>query len=229
MTHTPALTVSEAVESRRSVRRFLDKPVDPVLLRDILGRAARAPSGGNLQPWHIEVVMGPKLVALKALMARRVAEEPRGEGSEYDIYPRQMSEADRQRTFEVGQLMYEALGIARDDKAGRAQWFARNYQFFGAPAALFCYVPRHHGPPQWADLGMYLQTVMLLLREAGLDSCAQECWAMFHRSVDDFLGVPPERLLFAGMSIGWRDTEAPENQVRMPRAAVDAFARFHIE
>ena len=226
---TPSMTVSEAVASRRSVRRFLDKPVDIALLRELLARAARAPSGGNLQPWHLEVVMGPRLAALKALMARRVAEEPRGEGTEYDIYPAVLDDALRQRTFEVGQLAYQALGIAREDKAGRARWFARNFEFFGAPAALFCHVDRGHGPPQWADLGMYLQTLMLLLREAGLDSCAQECWAMFHRSVDAFLGVPPQRMLFAGLAIGWRDPGAPENALAIPRVPLEEFARFHVD
>lgn len=223
------MNVSEAVASRRSVRRFLDKPVDVALLRDILDRAARAPSGGNLQPWHIHVVLGGKLVELKALMERRVAEDPAGEGTEYDIYPRHLAEVYRQRTFQFGQLMYGALGLAREDKIGRAQWFGRNFQFFDAPAALFCYVDRDHGPPQWADLGIYLQTVMLLLREAGLDSCPQECWAMYHRSIDAFLGIPPELMLFAGMSIGWGDPQAPENRVATPRVSLDEFASFHID
>jgi DNA-binding transcriptional LysR family regulator len=39
---------------------------------------------------------------------------------------------------------------------------------FGAPAARFCYIDRDMGSAQWADLGMYLQTIMLLLRAEGL-------------------------------------------------------------
>ncbi|MDP1632703.1 MAG: nitroreductase [Caulobacter sp.] len=213
------MNVSDAVASRRSVRRFLDRPVDPDLLRDILQRATRAPSGGNIQPWHINVVMGEPLAALKALVAKRVAEAPQGEGTEYDIYPRQLAPAYQQRTFEVGQQLYARLGIPREDKAARARWFARNFEFFGAPVGLFCHVERDHGPPQWSDLGMYLQTVMLLLREAGLDSCAQECWAIYHQTIDGFLGVPPELMLFTGMSIGWADPDALENQLSTPRAA----------
>ncbi|MDB5430880.1 MAG: dehydrogenase [Caulobacter sp.] len=219
------MKVSDAVASRRSVRRFLDRPVDADLLRDILERATRAPSGGNIQPWHISVVMGEELEALKTLVASRVAEAPHGEGTEYDIYPKQLAPAYRERTFAVGQLLYERMGIPREDKVGRARWFARNFEFFGAPVGLFCHVERDHGPPQWADLGMYLQTVMLLLREAGLDSCPQECWALYHRTVDGFLGMSPQLMLFAGMSIGWGDPDAPENQVAMPRAANTI--RFH--
>jgi len=224
---TPVMTVSEAVASRRSVRRFLDRSVDEALLRDILERAARAPSGGNIQPWHIRVVTGDRLAEFNALMARRVAEAPQGEGAEYDVYPQRLAPAYQQRTFEVGLLLYERMGIPREDKAGRARWFARNFAFFGAPVGLFCHVDRDHGPPQWADLGMYLQTVMLLLREAGLDSCPQECWALYHRTVDGFLGVPPEQMLFAGMAIGWADPTAPENQVETPRAAVSEILEFN--
>ncbi len=223
------MNVSEAVAGRRSIRRFLDRPVDSELLRDILARATRAPSGGNLQPWHIHVVSGGKLAALKAIVAKRVAEAPAGEGTEYDIYPKIFDDPYRQRNFQVGQLLYERLGIPREDKAGRARWFARNFEFFGAPTGLFCYVDRNHGPPQWSDLGMYLQTVMLLLREAGLDSCPQECWALYHRTISDFLGTPPGQMLFTGMSIGWRDPDGPENDVEMPRAPVDDVVRFHLD
>ena len=221
------MNVSEAVATRRAIRRFTSRPVELDLLRDLLAKASRAPSGGNLQPWHLHVVTGDAIARLKALVAPRVAAHPMGERPEYDIYPRKLAPEYGARTFDVGRRLYERLGIPREDKAGRAAWFARNFEFFGAPVGLFCYVDRDHGPPQWSDLGMYLQTLMLLLREAGLDSCPQECWALYPRTVDGFLGVPNNHMLFAGMAIGWRDPDAPENQVEMPRVPVSAFARFH--
>jgi nitroreductase len=100
------------------------------------------------------------------------------------------------------------MGFPRENKIARARFFANNYQFFGAPLALFCYTDRQMGPPQWSDLGMYLQTVMLLLREAGLDSCAQECWSRYHRTVREFLNPPEEWILFCGMAIGYKDEAA---------------------
>ena len=114
--------------------------------------------------------------------------------------------------------MYGHIGIPREDKAGRLQWFARNYQFFGAPAAYFCTVDRRMGPPQWADCGMYLQSLMLLAVEAGLATCAQECWAMYPVTIEGFLGTPPERMLFCGVAIGWEDTAEPANRLRTERA-----------
>ncbi len=134
------MNVSDAIASRRSVRGFLDTPVDPALIRTIVAKAARAPSGGNLQPWHIDVVGGEPLAELKAIMAKRVFELPRGEPTEYDIYPRELPEPYSNYRFAVGEELYRALGIPREDKAARMMWFARNFNFFGAPVALFCTV-----------------------------------------------------------------------------------------
>lgn len=221
------MKVSEAVASRQSVRGFLDTPVDPAVIRRVIETAARAPSGGNLQPWHIDVIAGAPLAELKAIMARRVMEAPAGEPTEYDIYPKILPSPYRDYRFEVGEALYGALGIPREEKAKRLMWFARNFQFFGAPLALFCSVARIMGPPQWSDLGMYLQTVMLLLREEGLDSCPQECWAIYPHTIRSFLKLPEDRMLFCGMAIGHRDPQDPANSFRASRAPLEAFARFH--
>ena len=216
------MNVSEAVASRRSIRAFLDKPVDLALLRDLIDRAGRAPSGGNLQPWILHVVAGESMARLKALMRARLAEASGGEGTEYPIYPPALDEPWRSRRYQVGEAMYAALDIPREDKEGRRAQFAANFQFFGAPVGLFCHVARDHGPPQWSDCGMFLQTLMLLLREAGMDSCPQEAWAMYPKTIDGFLGVPPEVMLFTGMAIGWRDPDAPINCFPVARAGYDA-------
>lgn len=211
------MNVSDAIAARRSVRGFLHRPVDPALLRDIVVRAARAASGGNIQPWHVDLVSGDSMVELKAIMAAKLmAGETETPG--YDIYPKEFVAPYRARTFAVGEAMYGHVGIPREDKAARRLWFARNFQFFGAPAALFCTVDRRMGPPQWSDLGMYLQNVMLLAVEAGLATCPQECWAVYPETIERFLGTPPDRMLFCGMAIGYEDREEPANRLRTDRA-----------
>jgi nitroreductase len=220
------MLVSEAVASRRSVRGFLPKPVDPAVIRRVVEAAAQAPSGGNLQPWHIDVVAGEPLEALKAIMRQRMAEAPGGEPTEYDIYPKVLPSPYKDYRFAVGEELYRALGIPREDKMKRMMWFARNFQFFGAPVALFCTVAKTMGPPQWSDLGMYLQTLMLLLREEGLDSCPQECWAIYPATIRDFLGTPDDRMLFTGMAIGFKDEADPANAARPARAPLAEFATF---
>lgn len=220
------MNVSEAIATRRSVRGFLDTPVDGAVIRRVLEKAARAPSGGNLQPWHIYAVGGEELKQLKEIMARRIFEAPKGEATEYDIYPKDLCAPYAERRFQVGEDLYGHLGIPRENKAARMQWFARNFMFFGAPLALFCYVNRCMGPPQWSDLGMYLQSVMLLLREEGLDSCPQECWAIYPQTIADFIEPPAELMLFTGMAIGYKDPDEPANRLTAQRVPLDEFADF---
>ena len=221
------MNVSEAIASRRSVRGFLPTPVDPAVIRRVVETAARAPSGGNLQPWHIDVVAGERLEELRAIMRTRLAEKPGGEPTEYDIYPKVLPSPYKDYRFAVGEELYRALSIPREDKMARLMWFARNFQFFGAPVALFCSVAKTMGPPQWSDLGMYLQSLMLLLREEGLDSCPQECWAIYPETIRDFIGIPEDRILFTGMAIGFKDAADPANAARPARAPLADFATFH--
>jgi nitroreductase len=220
------MDVSQAIESRRSVRQYQPTPVDGAVIRRVLATAAHAPSGGNLQPWHIHIVGGAELDRLKGIMRERVASAPAGESREYHVYPPELVAPYRDRRFQVGEDLYRSLGIPREDKPGRLAQFAHNFQFFGAPLALFCTVDRRMGPPQWSDLGMYLQNVMLLLRQEGLHSCAQECWAMYAKTICTFLSVPEERMLFTGMAIGYEAPEAAVNQWRATRAPLDEFAEF---
>ena len=123
--------------------------------------------------------------------------------------------------------MYARVGISREDKEARRRWFANNYQFFGAPIGLFCSVHRQMGPPQWSDLGMFLQSVMLLLRAEGLDSCPQEAWALYYKTIRDFIGLPAERMLFMGMAIGYRNPDSAVNGLIATRAPLEEFVRFH--
>lgn len=222
------MDVYEAVSSRRSIREYLPTPVPEATIRRVLSTAARAPSGGNLQPWHIDVVTGDALARLKRLMGERLARTVEiDKPQEYDVYPKPLSEPYRDRRFKVGEEMYTLVGIAREDREARLRWFAHNYEFFGAPMGLFCSVHQQMGPPQWSDLGMFLQSVMLLLREEGLDSCPQEAWALYYRTIRDFLGLPPEHMLFMGMAIGYRKPDSAVNSLVASRAPLEEFVRFH--
>ncbi len=220
------MNVHDAVASRHSVRDFLPTPVPGDVIRRVLQTAAHAPSGGNLQPWHLDVVAGDRLARLKALLGERIASGVR-EATEYDIYPPQLPAPYRDRRYELGEAMYARLGIPREDKLARLGWFMRNFEAFGAPLVVFCSVHRRLGPPQWSDLGMFLQTVMLLLRAEGWDSCAQESWSTFPRTVGEFLELPDDRMLFCGMAVGQANPDHPVNALRSSRAPLEAFVRFH--
>jgi nitroreductase len=224
---TKAASVTEAVLSRRSCRAFTDRPVEPAAMRRLLETARFAPSGGNLQPWIVHVLSGDSLARFRAMMAPKIEAAPLGGAAEYSVYPPNLKEPYRSRRFKVGEDMFGHIGVRREDKAGRVRQFARNYDFFGAPAALFFFVDRTMGPPQWSDVGMFIQSIMLLAREQGLDTCPQEAWASWHAEVASFLGVGAELMLFCGLALGYGDHSAPINRLRAGRAAVEEFASFH--
>lgn len=220
------MDVSEAVATRRSVRAFLDRPVDPDVLRGVLEKAQRAPSGGNVQPWQADVVTGQRLTRLIAAVAGAIPLGRAGHSPEYDIYPPRLDGAYEERRKGVGEAMYAALGIAREDRERRLGQFAANFRAFGAPVLMLVHTPRYMGPPQWSDIGMWLQTVMLLLREAGLDSCPQEAWAMYSRQVRQAVPIPGDHIFFCGMAIGYRDSGHAINTFAVPRAPLSESVRF---
>jgi nitroreductase len=220
------MDVSEAVRRRSSVRAFRPDPVPLEVVRALVADAAQAPSGGNLQPWRVHALGGERLAAFKALIQDKLKDSPRGEPPEYAVYPEGLVEPYRTRRFQVGEDLYGALGVERENKLGRLMQFARNFDFFGAPVGLFVTVHRQMGPPQWSDLGMYLQTLMLLAVERGYDTCAQEAWSVWPKTVGAFLGLDDDHMLFCGVALGKRDPEHPINGWRARRDPVEAFARF---
>lgn len=202
------MDVYAAVRTRQSIRSFTDQPVPRHVLERVLAAAADAPSGSNLQPWNVYVLSGEPLAQLKKRVGARVAAGDSGDDREFAVYPPQLRAPYLTRMEALGEGRYGALGIARDDVAARARVRAENWNCFGAGTALFCYLDRDMPAPRWSDVGMYLQTVMLLLRAEGLHSCPQEAWAEYHRTVAETIAPPPERMLFCGMSIGFADPAA---------------------
>lgn len=216
------MNVSEAVEARRSIRSFLDTPISDEQLSQLLEKAARAPSGGNVQPWHVFVINGPSMPKFHQFLADT---DPR-EKPAYEIYPKELPSPYRDSRFKVGEDMYKLLNIPRDDKPSRFAHLARNFKFFDAPAAFFCFIDKTMGPPQWSDLGMFLQTFMLLAQEEGLDTCAQEAWANRSQAVAKFVGAEDNLMLFCGMAIGHKNPEADVNRLVSDRAPLEAWVKF---
>jgi nitroreductase len=220
------MDVRDAVATRYSCRAFLPTPVPEHIVRDIVELAARAPSAGNMQPWRIYALAGEPLAKLKALMAPRMGELPKGEGTDYTIYPHPLTEPYSARRFVVGEMLYQAIAIPREDKPARYRQFANNWQFFGAPVGLFFAREKAHGPAQWADIGGYLQTVCLLARDHGLHTCPQQAWVSFHKTVRAFLNLPDSLMIYSGMAMGYADEAAPINRWRSPREPLEGFATF---
>src|SRR5690554_190160 len=220
------MNVTEAVKSRRSIRQFLDKPVDQKTLQKILETAVRSPSGGNTQPWNAVVVAGDELTRIAEAVKAKVRTAPAGEGIEYDIYPNGLEGRYEDQRRGVGKAMFGSLDIARDDKGARIKQMLANWDSFGAPVQLFTYTRKYMGPPQWSDMGMWLQTVMLLLREEELDSCPQEIWALYGTYMRELLDIDDDHIFFCGMAIGYRDPDAPINNFDVPRVPLSETVQF---
>ena len=215
------MEVSQAVTQRKSIRGFLPNPVEDEVLSALLEKAARAPSGGNVQPWRVYVINGARMNDFKTHLEDFALGEP-----EYPIYPPKLQEPYRTNRYELGEEMYALLGIPREDKAARLANMSKNYGFFGAPAAFFCFVDRNMGSAQWSDLGMFLQTFMLLAEEAGLGTCAQEAWAMHQEAVAAFVKSPENEMIFCGMAIGYPDWEQPVNSLVSKRMPLDQWCTW---
>ena len=218
------MDVYEAVDSRRAVRAFSDEPVDREVLERVLAAAARAPSSGNLQPWRVYVVTGEPLAELKRRATARARAGDPGDEREYPMYPAELAPPYRDRFAEAAAQRYAALGIERHDPDRPLKIAALNSEAFGAPVVLFCYLDRTMGPGQWADAGMYLQTVMLLLRAEGLHSCPQVMWTMYRETVGRLVGAADGLVLLCGVAVGFERQGVPP--VRTGRADLAETVRF---
>lgn len=220
------MQVDEAILARKSVRAFKPEAIPLDDLRALLDVARFAPSGGNLQPWKMIVVTGDALGEVAALGQATIAANPRGEADAHPIYPAVVAEPHRSRRYKVGEDMYAILGIARDDKFARLGQMAKNYQFFGAPVAIFFVIDKSMGHGQWAHMGMLMQTICLAAQARGIATCMQEAWGMVRNTLAQHFELPDNEMIYCAMALGYEDTEASINKLRTERAPLDEIAVF---
>jgi nitroreductase len=219
------LPISDAIRLRRSVRGFLPREVPQDTLNAIYTLAQCAPSNCNTQPWVVHVVSGAACAALGQRLCQ-AALDPTAHAPDFP-YDGRYDNAYRDRQFDAAAQLHGAMGIARDDKAGRARSFLRNFDFFGAPHAAFVFLPEPFGLREAADCGMYAQTLMLAMSAHGVASCPQTSLSFHPQIVREALGVEPTQRLLFGISFGYEDPEAKANDCRVGRAAMDLAVSFH--
>jgi len=207
------MNVEQALSMRHSVRAFLSQAPDKALVKQLLMQAAKSASGGNLQPWRVIALSGEPLRGLIDTIKGSQANPQAGTS-----YPSPLFEPYRSRRFENGEMLYQALGIARDDKTARLKQWHKNGDFFGAPVGLFIAVHQRMGYAQWIDLGIYLQSLMLLACENGLATCAQGYWRDYNEQLIKTLELPADYQIAFGIALGFTDKTAPVNQWRSTRA-----------
>ncbi|CAN7563454.1 nitroreductase [Caballeronia sp. LjRoot31] len=225
---TGTVTVMQALMSRRSIRAFLPDVVDETTLRQIFDHARRAPSGSNTQPWKVYVLTGEARDALsrKILAVYNDPEADKLHEEEFAYYPRKWTSPFIDRRRELGWSLYSLLGITREDKPRMKAQLGRNFEFFGAPVGVIFVTDRSMEQGSWLDYGMFLQSVMLMARAFGLDTCPQAAFNRYHRIIAEHLALPDNEIVVCGMSIGYADLSQPENALVSRREEVDDFVRF---
>ena len=218
--------VAQALVSRRSVRGFLPLPIPRDVVEGILGLAARAPSGTNVQPWNVYVCTGAARDALSRELVDAHFAATGEHQEEYAYYPKVWREPYLGRRRKVGWDLYGLLGIPKGDRAATARQHARNYMFFGAPVGLFFALDRDLELGSWLDTGMFIQAVMIAARAYGLHTCPQAAFTPFHRIVRRHLAIPDTQILVCGMALGHLDPDEPANALTTEREAVASFTRF---
>ena len=190
-----------------------DKPVPRELLYEALTLAMRAPSNSNIQPWRVYLATGVRRDRLAAALAAEVRAHP----------PTAMGIPDSFAGLrrELGGLIYGAMGVARDDAAGRWAAQLRNWDFFGAPVVGVVCMHRDLGLPDALGVGMYLQTLLLALTERDVGSCVQVSIALYPDVVRREMGIPEDLEVLCGVSIGYPDPAFPANNLDIPRNPVE--------
>ena len=222
------ICVDEAINSRRSVRAFLPTPVPRKTIEEILTVACRAPSGTNTQPWRVRVLTDgakQRLSAASKASYFHISGGPQ-DTPEYDYYPREWFSPYVDRRRKIGFDLYGLLNIKRDEKQRMVEQMGKNFDFFGAPVGFIFTIDRRLGQGSWLDYGFFLQNIAIAARARGLHTCPQAAFADFPQTIGAHLKFDPQEMLVCGMSLGYEDPSAPENQLRTQREPVPGFTQF---
>jgi nitroreductase len=226
------MKVSDAIQSRRSVRAFKNTPVPRTTVDQIIEIACRAPSSSNVQPWQVYALDGEKLktfcdIACVAHNAIRndpeLAKEYR---AGHTTYPTKWESPYLERRRQNGWSLYNLLGIAKGDSNRMHEQHQQNYRFFGAPTGLFFTIDRSLGNGLLVDHGMFLENVTLLAREFGLETCAIAAWNSFAKLVLEEIGASEREALVCGIAIGYPDEQAVVNTLNTPRVPLTEFFKW---
>ena len=218
-------TLDELLCMRRSVRAFLLREVPEATLHEVFSLAQLTPSNCNVQPWIPHVVSGPAMRRVRdALVAAGVDDVPiapdwPADGKYEGVY--------RARQHDAAAKLYGAMGVERRDLVARKAAYLRNHAFFDAPHAVFIFMQRPFDTREATDIGMYGQSLMLLLTSRGIASCAQGALGLYPGIVRRELGIADDHRLLYGISFGYEDASATANAARVGRAGLGEAVRFH--
>ena len=218
------MDVVEAIQTRKSIRGFRPDPVPKEVLRNILEIAIRAPSGVNAQPWEITVVAGK---ALDNIKRENVEMATSGAMPSPDMRGQTREGVYKQRQVDLAIEIFQLMGIAREDKAKRAEWIQRGFRFFDAPAAIILYADKSLGESgPLMDIGSLSQTICLAALNYGLGTCIEGQGVMFPDVVRKHTGIPESKRIIICIAIGYPDWDFPANKLETKREPMENIATW---
>jgi len=220
------MELQQTIKTRKSVRAFLNKQVNSSDIKKILDIAKHSPSGVNMQPWEVAVVSGKKKLSIEENLQTAFANNT-PKTMEYDYYPKEWKEPYKSRRKETGLLMYQTLGITREDKEKQFLQWQANYRAFDAPTVLYFFIDKDLAKGSYLDYGMFLQSIMLSAVDLGLSTCTQAAFAEYSAIVKEELDISEQKILLCGMAIGYEDQDHPINSYRTPRIDIEEFTKFY--
>jgi nitroreductase len=218
------MSIVDSLKQRISVRAYLDKPVPEEALQKIFVDAQLSPSNCNVQPWQLYVVSGAKKDELKDKLIAVVTsgQEPNPDFNWQVRY----EGIHRDRQFGSANALYSSMDIERSDKQARLLALLRNWTFFGAPHVVFFTMEKYLDIMGAVDMGIYAQTLSLLMIEQGISSCMQGALGQFPDPIREFLRIPEDRGILFGMSFGYADQSAAVNTTRTDRESLETSVEF---
>jgi nitroreductase len=215
----------EGIETRRSIRGFRDTPIPEETLNKILKAAANSPSYTNTQPWEVAVVCGEKKEELRSIIYELASKKG-------DIHPdlpipQAWPPEHEARSREHGKRRLAALGVERDDEAERQKLNLMNFEFYGAPCAIFLFLDGSLNEWSIFDMGLFSQNLILAAHSFGVESCLQASVTRYAREIKKFLQVPESKKLVICISLGYTDTEAKLNTYRAFKQKPEEFTKWY--
>ncbi|MDP6377417.1 MAG: nitroreductase [Pseudomonadales bacterium] len=210
---------------RRTIRGFKADPVPNDTIVEVIDIARHAPSNSNTQPWHIAVVSG----APRDKLEKAIFKEINSGKKPYPTFPSGgvgLTGVYKQRQYDCAFSYYATMGIAREDVPARQALLLKNWEFFGAPHVAFLSMPETMHRANAIDIGIFLQTVMLLFVERGVSCCPQGALGSYPGPVREIADIPRDNAILCGLSFGYAQEDALINEVKMQREPLDVVASF---
>jgi nitroreductase len=219
------MDILEGIKTRKSIRAFKPKPVAKGVLKKILQASSNSPSYTNTQPWEVVVVRGEK----KDELSRKLLEFAKAKApTRPDLpMPKSLPAALEERSRKHGARRLSTLGVARDDEEGREKLRLMNFEFYGAPCAIFLFIDGSLGEWSIFDMGLFAQNLTLAAHSFGVESCLQASVTNYAPEIKEILGIEESKRLVIGISLGYPDEKAKLNTYRSLKQKPDEFAKWY--